>query len=301
MHTVNNSDRTVITIGMPVYNDVLFLEKSINSILNQSFRHFQLIISDDGSSDGSDIICIKYAQIDNRVKYIRQEKNLGISKNMEFLLALANTEYFMWAGDDDLWHPDFIKILIGNLRKHQKAISSFTLYNLIDEKDNIIGIKNHNYSNARRISRLSDFVKNADDGFGYGIFVTEKIKQVQFPIWWWPNKNCPLNNIFPSLCYYLAKGDYVHNQTEPLFYKRVKSQALSNYNSPYYSNGIKDTFAFILRRFYLVFFSAKMITKGRRLRLAFILFPLLLIYWFLIPSYKQIKLLFHSFIRRFNP
>src|SRR5690554_7612694 len=87
----------LITIGMPVFNDVDFIEESILSVLNQSFSDFELIISDDGSSDGSADICKQYAEKDSRVRYVRQAKNLGISKNMEWLLNQSKNKYFVWA------------------------------------------------------------------------------------------------------------------------------------------------------------------------------------------------------------
>ena len=57
------SQSPIVTIGMPVFNDVLFIEKSIKSILSQTFRDFILIISDDGSTDGSELICKKYEEL----------------------------------------------------------------------------------------------------------------------------------------------------------------------------------------------------------------------------------------------
>ena len=289
----------IITIGMPVYNDVNFIEKSLETILNQTFQNFELIISDDGSTDGSELICRKYSEKDSRVKYIRQAKNLGISKNMEFLLTLAHSKYFMWAGDDDLLAPTFIEKLINSLENNPDAISAFCTFAYIDEKGSLISEKqDFDYSNPNKIKRLKHFIKNSNDIFGYGIFLTEKISKVEFPIWWWPNKTCPYNNIFPSLCFYLAKGNYIHNYGEPLFFKREKSQQFANYSTPFSSNGLKDTFAFVLRRFYLVCFSSKMIIKGGGLALALLFYTMLLLYWFLVPSLKQFKLAFNSFFRK---
>jgi len=288
-----------ITIGMPVYNDVNFIEESIKSILTQTYKNFEFIISDDCSTDGSEFICRKYAEKDSRIKYIRQPKNLGISKNMEFLLKRANTKYFMWAGDDDLWANDFIEQLIFLLENNKDAISAFCTFSDIDEKGNITsGKNNYDYSNISRYKRLKNFIENSNDVFGYGIFLTEKISEVKFPVWWWPNKKCPYNNIFPSLCFYLAKGNYIHNYGEPLFFKREKSKEYSNYRTPFSSNGLKDSFAFFLRRFYLVCFSTKMIIKGGGIFLALLFFPMLFIYWFVIPSLKQMKLLYNSFLRK---
>jgi len=119
MRLMNNQEASkTITIGMPVYNDVNFIEKSLESILNQTHQNFELIISDDGATDGSDLVCKKYAAKDPRIIYIRQPKNLGISKNMEFLYSQATKKYFMWAGDDDLLAPAFIETLINSLERN---------------------------------------------------------------------------------------------------------------------------------------------------------------------------------------
>ena len=292
---------SLITIGMPVFNDVRFINETLNSLLCQTFSDFILIISDDGSTDGSGDICQNFAEKDKRIKYIKQPATIGISRNMSFLLSQATTEYFMWAADDDLYAPDFIEKLIGLLKTSVNAISAFCSFAIIDDNGNIKSRKeDYDYSNNNSIKRLKYFIKNSNDKFGYGIFVLEKIKKVKFPIWWWPNKNCPLNNIFPSLCFYLVKGDYAHYYGNPLFFKREKSKVSSNYNTPYSTNGIKDTFAFILRRLYLVFFSSKMIYKGGGMKLSLFFFPMLFIYWFCVPSLKQINLLLKSLKTKFK-
>src|SRR5579862_6800932 len=109
---------------MPVYNDRMFLRSAITSILNQSHSNFELIISDDYSTDGSDQICLEMAKEDSRIKYLRQSKNIGISRNMEFLIKESKGEYFMWAGDDDVWDIDFISTLLDSLKNNPSAIVS---------------------------------------------------------------------------------------------------------------------------------------------------------------------------------
>jgi glycosyltransferase involved in cell wall biosynthesis len=281
-----------VTIGLPVYNDRDFIEKSLQSLLNQTFKDFLLIISDDCSTDGSAEICLKYAKKDDRIRYIRQQVNLGISKNMAFLFSQAKSKYFMWAGDDDLYVPDFIKILINTLDKNPMAISAFGDYQLINEADNPIkSIRSFNYSNSNNRKRLLYFIKNADDGFGYGMFIAEKIKGVKFPVWWWPNRKSAYNNIFPSLCFYLAKGDYAHvEESQPLFFKRLKSPEKTHHVISFNGNSIKESLAYFIRRFNLVVFSTKMIKKGGGLPLAIRTAPNLFYYWFLVSSFDQIKL-----------
>ncbi|MEY3499564.1 MAG: putative glycosyltransferase EpsE [Bacteroidota bacterium] len=285
-----------ITIGMPVFNDIDFIEESLKSILSQTFDNFKLIISDDGSTDGCEDICRKYAQSDHRIEYIRQPKNLGISKNMEFLLSKAETPYFMWAADDDLWSENYISKLIALLELDNDAVCAFCDYYHIDEVGKKISPQfSFNYNRITSYSRLNYFIKNADDGFGYGVFRTKKIKDVKFPIWKWPNKKTAYNNIFPSLCFYLAKGQYLHIE-EPLFFKRVKTKNKVNHVLSGEGNAIIETFTYIMRRLNLVGYSSRLIFKAKGFVLFVSIYPTLFYYWFIKSSFKQIRLAGSSFV-----
>jgi len=88
----------LITVGMPVYNDAAYLRESLDSVLAQTFTDFALIISDDASTDGSDAICREYVQRDCRITFARQERNLGISRNMTFVKDQSTSPYFAWGG-----------------------------------------------------------------------------------------------------------------------------------------------------------------------------------------------------------
>ena len=297
MGTENTS--ATLTIGMPVFNDVLFIEDSLKSLLNQTYTNFILILSDDDSSDGSAEICERYALMDERIKYVRQPDNIGISKNMEYLLKESQTKYFMWAADDDLWAPDFIKNLISGLENHPDAIVAFCNYQEIDEKGiTQAGTRKFNYWDLNRLSRLKSFIRNTDDKFGYGILVTERINGVKFPLWWWPNKKSPTNNIFPSLCYYLSKGNYFHYEGKPLFLKRVKTVNKMNYPITGSGNAIKETVAYIIRRLNLVVFSLDQIRKAGTNKLMLQVFPTLCYHWLLKSSLEQIKLAGRSFLKK---
>lgn len=257
-----------VSIGMPVYNDKEFLSKALNSILSQTFSDFELIISDDGSTDGSEDICKKYAQVDNRIIYIRQEKNLGISKNMEFVLSKAKGEYFMWAANDDLWAEDFIEKLLNKLKLNPKAIVAFSPYTLIDEDDNIIN-KQHviieDFNADYAYLRLRKFLSNMSDGFGYGLFRRKMIADVKFPVWWGINRTTPFNNIYPTLFFYLSRGQYeLYNNNRLLWYNRTKKTGEPNHKLPYPNSFIKAYFAFVLRKFNLACVSISSIYRGSK-------------------------------------
>jgi len=271
----------VITIGMPVFNDVDYIEDSILSVLKQSEPRFVLIISDDGSSDGSADICKQYAEKDERIQYIRQPKNLGISKNMEFLVQQAKTPFFMWAGDDDLIQEKFVEKHIQALKSNKNAIVSFGKYQLIDGAGKCFEVIDNDYGSFSRFLQLLILIFKPNDGFGYGVFKTNKIKTVRFPIWWWPNKKTPYNNIYPSLCYYLNRGKYLH-QEEILFSKRVKTGNKINHIISGEGNGIKELINYYIRRFYLINYTTIQVLKSNTFWNALIIYPFLFVKWFLL-------------------
>ena len=106
----NNTTKKIpkVSIGMPVFNGGATLREAIESLLAQSFTDFELIISDNGSTDDTEEICREYDAVDERIRYVRQPKNRGAAENWAFLLDQALGEYFMWAAHDDLWDPSYI-------------------------------------------------------------------------------------------------------------------------------------------------------------------------------------------------
>lgn len=120
-----NNHSNKITIGLPVFNGGKYLETAINSLLAQSHEDFELIISDNCSTDETEIICKKYEKLDCRVIYFKQNENIGAYKNFLFTLNQAKYEYFMWAAADDEWHPDFVKSNFLKLTASNKVAVSF--------------------------------------------------------------------------------------------------------------------------------------------------------------------------------
>lgn len=101
----------LVSVGMPVYNGEPYIRDALESLLEQTFTDFELIISDNASTDGTEKICREYLERDNRIRYFRQVENRGATANFRFVLDQAVGEYFMWAASDDLQTPEFIKIL----------------------------------------------------------------------------------------------------------------------------------------------------------------------------------------------
>lgn len=100
--------KPTVSIGMPVYNGSKYIREALDSLLAQTFADFELIISDNASTDATQSICEEYERRDPRVRYVRQAENKGAVANFQFVLDQAHGELFMWAAYDDLWAPDFL-------------------------------------------------------------------------------------------------------------------------------------------------------------------------------------------------
>ena len=125
-----------VSIGMPVYNGELFIREALDSLLAQTFTDFELIISDNCSTDGTEAICREYADKDSRIRYVRQAENRGATANFKFVLDEAVGEYFMWAAADDVWDKSWIESLLPI--SINKQCIAFGLVKTIDSKGNLI-------------------------------------------------------------------------------------------------------------------------------------------------------------------
>jgi glycosyltransferase involved in cell wall biosynthesis len=120
----------LVSIGLPVFNGEKYIQPALDSLLAQSYKNFELIISDNASTDGTEEICRLYAAKDNRVYYYRHSQNVGLMGNWRCVLQLASGEYFMWAQHDDSWSMNYIGTLLECLLACPNAIlaAGRTLY-----------------------------------------------------------------------------------------------------------------------------------------------------------------------------
>jgi len=130
----NNSPR--LSIGLPVYNGEKFVREAIESLLAQSFEDFELIICDNASTDTTEEICRAYAALDLRIRYYRNETNIGCAPNFNRVFELSSGEYFKWAASDDLHAEDFLARCIEILDQDPTVILCHSQTYLIDEESN---------------------------------------------------------------------------------------------------------------------------------------------------------------------
>src|ERR1700677_1578597 len=107
-----------VFIGMPAYNGERFIREAIESIRNQTYSDWKLFISDDYSSDATSRICSKFTRIDPRIAYIRHNQNIGMFPNMKFTLDNADSDYFMWAAQDDIREKNFLEICLNHFEQN---------------------------------------------------------------------------------------------------------------------------------------------------------------------------------------
>lgn len=111
-----------LSIGMPVYNGEQYLAEALDALLGQTYRDFELIISDNASTDSTEEICRRYAAQDPRVRYIRQPRNIGCAGNHNAVFEYARGELFKWVADDDLYARDLLERCIELLDQHPDAV-----------------------------------------------------------------------------------------------------------------------------------------------------------------------------------
>lgn len=125
----------LVSIGLPVYNGEAFLKNTLEAILQQTFDNFELIISDNASTDATEQICSSYALQDKRIRYHRNERNLGAARNYNQLVDMANGNYFKWAAADDLIAPEYLAQCVAVLNSNPDILVCQTAVRLIDENN----------------------------------------------------------------------------------------------------------------------------------------------------------------------
>lgn len=116
-----SDSQPLVSIGLPVYNGEKHIRRALDSLLAQDYKHFELIISDNASTDATSEICQHYTQYDKRIRYFRNETNQGVLWNFKRVMELASGEYFMWAAADDIWQPQFVAALVAGLQNQPHA------------------------------------------------------------------------------------------------------------------------------------------------------------------------------------
>lgn len=141
----------LISIAMATYNGEKYLEKQIKSIYSQTYTNIEVIVTDDGSSDGTVRILEQYSK-SHGLKYFVNERNLGFVKNFEKVVSLCRGDYIALSDQDDIWLPTKLSTLMKYIGENILACSDAKL---IDSNDDIISESFFDYGNKNRNIQLT--------------------------------------------------------------------------------------------------------------------------------------------------
>lgn len=122
-----------VSMGMPVFNGERYLEEAIRSLLAQTFEDFELIISDNASTDRTEAICRDFAASDRRVRYLRNPENVGFVKNQNRVIELATARYFLLTHGDDVRAPGYLAATVPILDSERDVVIAHCKTRDIDE------------------------------------------------------------------------------------------------------------------------------------------------------------------------
>jgi len=172
-------DNDLISIGLPTFNGKKYVKQAVYYLLSQSYKNIELIVSDDASNDDTFDICQKIAAKDKRVKLYLQKKNIGFTKNFNFVLNKATGKYFMWAGEDDYRHPQCLAKLHYLLAKNQKAILAVSKFNNVYKNKCYDYMKNQKISNSMpHFFYFFHYVNTRNISYFYGLYRTDILKKI---------------------------------------------------------------------------------------------------------------------------
>ena len=128
----------LLAVGLPVYNGERYLAEAFESILGQTYGDFELIVSDNASTDGTEAICREFAVRDRRVRFIRQDTNHGAAWNYNYVFSECSSPFFRWAAADDLIAPTCFARCLETLQAAPEAVLCYPRALIIDESGNVL-------------------------------------------------------------------------------------------------------------------------------------------------------------------
>lgn len=132
MSMTSPPDPPLVSIGLPVFNEEKDIRVAMDSLLGQTYRRIELVVSDNASTDRTGDICRDYAARDSRIRYVRQSRNLGMTRNQNIVVELASGDYFMWGSGNDRWQPQFIEKCLPALLDDDSVVLCYPIIEKMD-------------------------------------------------------------------------------------------------------------------------------------------------------------------------
>lgn len=161
----------LVSITLTTYNRKDLLKKTLDSIINQTYKNIEIIIGDNHSEDGTKELCEEYAAKDSRIKYYRHPENIGLTGNSNFVPTKITGEYYIGTCDDDWLDLDYIEKCVEFLNNNPDYIAIYSLTKLYDENYNLISVakpQKFNYSSPYK--RVKKYVTTNISTFCIGLY-----------------------------------------------------------------------------------------------------------------------------------
>ena len=204
-----------VSIGLAVYNGERYIRQALDSLLAQDYDNFELIISDNASTDGTREICLEYAARDKRIWYYRNQTNMGAAWNFDQVFELSSGEYFMWAAHDDYWDPRYIRLCLEAFDTSGAIVLAGTQGEIIDPETEEVILTYHGFSTVGlgpvERFRLTTAARSRTL-IVYGVYKRSALREVM------PFRRVPLADkvMLAKLCF---QGEFVTVQ-QTLIFKR---------------------------------------------------------------------------------
>ncbi|MBT2678822.1 glycosyltransferase [Bacillus sp. ISL-35] len=170
----------MITIIIPIYNSQRYLDKCLDSVINQSFSDIEIILVNDGSSDESGKICDEYKQKDSRIKVIHKE-NGGVSSARNVGLKMATGDFIGFVDSDDYINKEMFKVLFNDIKENDCDVSICNWYYEIDGELRLDKTMLKDYKVLNNISAIEELLKDSFKGFLCNkLFKKELFSNVKF-------------------------------------------------------------------------------------------------------------------------
>ncbi|MBI2725908.1 MAG: glycosyltransferase family 2 protein [Polaromonas sp.] len=216
----------LVTVGIPVRNGGEFLAHALDSILGQSYRNLEIVVSDNGSDDQTAETMARYCKLDRRIVYIRQREPIKAFDNFRFVLDQAKGVYFLWAAHDDFHSPDYIERLVHALEADSEAVLTFGDL-LITSPGNEQGtLRDYDFATEelqwRRRMKKAAFTQCFHI---YGVWRTSSLKSIPFAgNAWWPDLPVMIGAAFIGTFKYVPGPRFFYHEVPKTNLQRVQYQ-----------------------------------------------------------------------------
>lgn len=173
----------LVSVGFPVYNGEKSLRQAMDSVLAQDFRDFEVILCDNASTDDTAAICLEYAERDNRVRYFRNETNIGVNPNHNRAFELSQGKYFAWMAHDVEQLPGMLSRCVSEMKLNSPPVLlAYPRCEQIDEQGQLVGgnmptIDCCDHRPHRRMSAVIQRISYVTQH--YGLFLAEALRRTR--------------------------------------------------------------------------------------------------------------------------